>query len=105
MRTYQCKPRSREIVFPDRFSFCVIKAIKIVESSDSDLKKLCENLFNDIYIMDQQACTSPQLFNWVGDELTIKKAKHKLSGPPETATAKLFSLILLKEPSIYMTLL
>ena len=78
MRTYQCKPRSREIVFPDRFSFCVIKAIKIVESSDSDLKKLCENLFNDIYIMDQQACTSPQLLNWVGDELTIKKAKHKL---------------------------
>ena len=31
MRTFQCKPRSREIVFPDRFSLCVINANKIVE--------------------------------------------------------------------------
>jgi len=78
MRTYPCKPRSREIVFPDRFSLCVIKAIMIVESSNSNLNKVCENLFNDIYIMDQQACSSPQLLNWVGDNLTIKKAKDKL---------------------------
>ena len=78
MRSYPCKPRSREIVFPDRFSLCVIKASKIIESSDSNLNKVCENLFNDIYIMDQQACSSPQLFNWVGNDSTIKKAKDRL---------------------------
>jgi hypothetical protein len=78
MRSYPCKPRSREIVFPDRFSLCVIKAIKIIKSTDSDLNKVCESLFNDIYIMDQQACSSPQLFNWVGDDSTIKKAKDRL---------------------------
>ena len=78
MRTYPCKPRSREIVFPDRFSLCAINAIKIVESNDDDLKKLCARMFNDVYIMDQNACSSPQLFNWVGDDATIKKAKNRL---------------------------
>ena len=78
MRAYQCKPRSREIVFPDRFSLSVINAIKIIESTKDDLNKLCVALFNDIYIMDQNACSSPQLFNWVGDDSIIKKAKERL---------------------------
>ena len=78
MRSFQCKPRSREIVFPDRFSLCVINANKIVKVSESDLKNICQNLFNDVYIMDQNACTSPQLFNWVGNDSTIKKAKDRL---------------------------
>ena len=78
MRTYPCKPRAREVVFPDRFSLCAIKAIKIVESNDDDLNKLCASLFNDIYIMDQNACSSPQLFNWVGNAANIKKAKDIL---------------------------
>ena len=78
MRSYECKPRSREIVFPDRFSLCVINAIKIIESDEDDLNKLCRGLFNDIYIMDQNACSSPQLFNWVGDKIIINDAKDKL---------------------------
>ena len=78
IRTYPCKPRSREIVFPDRFSLCAINAIKIVESNDDDLKKVCTSLFNDVYVMDQNACSSPQLFNWVGNDVTIKKAKDRL---------------------------
>jgi hypothetical protein len=78
MRTFPCKPRSREIVFPDRFSLCVINAIKLIEATDNDLKKLCESLFNDVYIMDQNACSSPQLFNWVGNDSIIKKAKNRL---------------------------
>ena len=78
MRTYPCKPRARELVFPDRYSLCAINAIKIVESNEDDLKKFCASLFNDVYIMDQNACSSPQLFNWVGNIDTIKKAKDRL---------------------------
>jgi hypothetical protein len=78
MRKFPCKPRSREIVFPDRFSLCVINANKIVEITDNELKKICENLFNDVYIMDQNACSSPQLFNWVGNDSIIKKAKDRI---------------------------
>ena len=78
MRTFPCKPKSREIVFPDRFSLCVINADKVVKVSESGLQKICENLFNDVYIMDQNACSSPQLFNWVGNDSIIKKAKDRL---------------------------
>mgnify|MGYP000209204907 CR=1 FL=1 len=78
MRSYPCKARSREIVFPDRYSLCVINAIDVIDLKQSNLNKLCENLFNDIYIMDQNACTSPQLFNWIGDISSIKKAKDRL---------------------------
>ena len=28
--------------------------------------------------MDQNACSSPQLFNWVGNDSIIKKAKDRL---------------------------
>ena len=79
MRSFPCKPRSREIVFPDRFSLCVIESQKILDARDNELKKLCQNLFNDVYVMDQNACSSPQLFNWVGSSSIIKKAKVKLS--------------------------
>ncbi len=76
MRSYECKPRSRELVFPDRYSLCVIKAEKILKLSNSEINKLSENLFNDIYLMNQQACSSPQLVNWIGDEIVIEKAKE-----------------------------
>jgi hypothetical protein len=78
MRSYESKPRSREILFPDRFSLSILRASEVIDSSSKDLNKLCESLFNDIYIMDQQACSSPQLLNWVGNDSDIKKAKSKL---------------------------
>ncbi len=78
MRSYKSKPRSREIVFPDRYSMSVLKADKIIDTSRSEMEKICENLFNDIYVMNQQACSSPQLFNWVGHKKNIDKAKDKL---------------------------
>ena len=78
MRGYKCKPRSREIVFPDRYSMCVLDSKSIVEASDNQINKLCENLFNDIYIMNQMACSSPQLFNWVGLKKDFNKAKKRL---------------------------
>ena len=78
MRSFPCKPRSREIVFPDRFSLCVIDSQKILDARDNELKKLCQNLFNDVYVMDQNACSSPQLFNWIGSSSIVKKAKVRL---------------------------
>jgi len=79
MRKYDCKPRSREVVFPDRFSLCAINAEYVLQVTQNELDVICKNLFNDIYIMDQNACSSPQLFAWVGDDKSIiDKAKKKL---------------------------
>jgi len=79
MRKYDCKPRSREVVFPDRFSMCAIKSEYILQASKDELSIFSKNLFNDIYIMDQNACSSPQLFAWIGsDKKATERAKKIL---------------------------
>jgi hypothetical protein len=78
MRSYKCKPRSREVVFPDRYSLSTIMAKCVINLNKNEIHALCENLFNDIYIMDQNACSSPQLLAWVGDNPTISEAKNIL---------------------------
>ena len=78
MRSYKCKPRSREVVFPDRFSLSTIRAKCVLDLNKNEIQTLCENLFNDIYVMDQNACTSPQLLAWVGDRSIILEAKNIL---------------------------
>ena len=80
MRSFKTKPRSREIVFPDRFSMCLINANKVLTTNDNNIKKLCENLYNDIYLLNQMACSSPQLFVWIGSNNIIKKSKNKIWG-------------------------
>ena len=79
MRKYDCNPRSREIVFPDRFSLCAISAKCILSADDPEMSSICNNLFNDIYIMDQNACSSPQIFAWIDcDNSSTERAKKKL---------------------------
>ncbi len=77
MRSFLSKPRSREIAFSDRYSFSVIGASGILKSTADELKQLCENAFNDIYLMDQYACSSPQLLVWLGDGAEVERAKMK----------------------------
>lgn len=78
MRGLKSRPRSREVAFPDRYSLCIIGPKKILEASSDALKTLCAQLFNDIYLMDQNACSSPQLLVWVGEATAVLDAKAKL---------------------------
>lgn len=77
-RQIATRPRAREIAFPDRYSFCVLNPNTVIEIDDDGLRALCLNLFNDIYLMDQAACSSPQLIAWIGDGLSVRKAKFRL---------------------------
>lgn len=67
--------RSYDITFSDRYSMCILDINAILECSD--LEKLASNFYNDTYLFDQNACTSPHLIFWVGDERKIVKAKNK----------------------------
>ena len=78
MRSLESKPRSREVAFADRYSICTINAYEIIDLSSSELDTLCKNLFNDVYIMDQNTCSSPQLFVWIGSIENVGLAKDKL---------------------------
>lgn len=77
-RQMPSRPRSREIAFPDRYSFCMLNPDSIVGLARAELRSLCLNLYNDIYLMDQAACSSPQLVAWIGEASTVKQAKSRL---------------------------
>ncbi len=41
-------------------------------------KQFCKELFNDIYLMDQAACSSPQLIAWIGSQTDTHHAQARL---------------------------
>lgn len=77
IRRILLNPRAKDIVFPDRYSFAVIRASKYLEAPQEEKQQCITNFFNDVYWFDQSACSSPRLIYWVGDEDTIKIASKQ----------------------------
>lgn len=65
-------PRASEITFADRFSLAVIDSESYLEREDKH--RIAEGFFNDTYLTDQNACTSPRMVVWMGEQ--IEKAKE-----------------------------
>ncbi len=78
MRNFIGKPRAREVSFADRFSLCAITPESILQMSEQELENICNELCNDIYLMGQAACSSPQLFVWIGAPESASRAKERL---------------------------
>ena len=57
--------RANEITFSDRYSISVIDSNDYLNVIDKD--KVAIDFFNDTYLSDQNACTSPVLIYWLGD--------------------------------------
>lgn len=57
-------PRATEVTFADRYSFAVIDADAYLKA-DNDAA-IARDFYNDTYLSDQNACTSPRLVVWVG---------------------------------------
>jgi len=75
VRKAEIAPRAFDITFADRYSVAVVDA-EFIEQMD-DLSKLAEGFYNDTYLYDQNACTSPRLVYWIGDETAVAAAKTK----------------------------
>lgn len=69
--------RSIEIAFADRYSFCTIDGGSIIKANDEEMKRLANSFYNDTYLMDQNACSSPQLIIWLGEDDELIPAKQK----------------------------
>ena len=78
MRTFPSKPRSREVAFSDRYSLCALNPESILQMDELIFKQFSNHLFNDIYLMDQAACSSPQLIVWIGEKNAVQQAKSRL---------------------------
>ena len=67
--------RGVDIAFADRYSFAVLAAPAVLVLDDASLARLAEHFYNDAYLMDQNACSSPHLIVWLGDQAPAAKAR------------------------------
>ena len=75
IRKFPLDHRAIDIAFADRYSFCVINTSEILKLSVNEIKRLAEKFYNDTYLVDQNACSSPHLILWLGKK--VDKAKEK----------------------------
>jgi hypothetical protein len=68
IRKSQLNPRSRDIAFSDRFSLCVIDSKSILSLDQYGLDRVIEKFYNDTYLADQNACSSPHLIVWLNNK-------------------------------------
>ena len=66
-------PKSTEVTFSDRYSIAVINAENY--SKDHDKAKIALDFYNDTYLFDQNACTSPNTIYWLGSNNQVEHAK------------------------------
>lgn len=71
IRKSPLSPRAGEITFADRYSIALIDTDYYMELDDKF--RIAERFYNDTYLSDQNACTSPRLIVWMGN----KKEKAK----------------------------
>lgn len=64
IRASELPPRSTEITFADRYSFGIVDAVKWKNADEKERKTIAEGFYNDTYLMDQNACSTPHLICW-----------------------------------------
>ena len=50
----------------------ILNSSEIIKLNDSSLTVLCKNFYNDSYLMDQNACSSPHIIFWKGKKNTLR---------------------------------
>lgn len=95
LRKSPLAPRATEITFADRYSLAVIDSDEymrlVKEDVDNRIKdRIAADFYNDTYLSDQNACTSPRVVVWTGSlkeeakdifwerVLALAKAKYDL---------------------------
>lgn len=68
-------PRCIEAYFPNRVSSALFSAQAVLELGEEALHKLCLSFFNDTYLVDQNACSSPSMVFWHGSPVDCKFAR------------------------------
>ena len=68
-------PRSIEVTFSDRYSLAVIDKDYYERLDDKKKEQTARSFYNDTYLSDQNACTSPRLVYWYGDKNDLDEAR------------------------------
>lgn len=66
VRQAQIPPRAVEMAFADRHSIALLQSDAVLKA---DIEKLAEDFYTDTYYIDQNACSSPRIVVWMGDNI------------------------------------
>ena len=67
--------RAVELPFASRGSAAFFEAEKVLSTEELDM--LVQNFYNDTYLNDQNACSSPQIIFWCGNCDQVRKAQER----------------------------
>lgn len=74
IRQYPTKEISRDLSFADRNSFCIINSNSLIKIGKKKLNEIALKFYNDTFLVDQNACSSPHVIFWMGkNNLEIRK--------------------------------
>ena len=74
IRSYKLQERAIDVSFADRYSLCLINIDKLKSLDSFEIKNFAKKFYNDTYLVDQNACSSPHLIVWMGsDNKNLKK--------------------------------
>ena len=69
-------PKAIDIKFANKYSFALIGASEVMQSSNEKLKTLAKNFVNDSYWFGQMGCSSPRNVYWIGSKNDIEHAQR-----------------------------
>jgi len=75
IRKHPIKEISRDISFADRNSFCIFNSDSLFEISNKKLNEIALKFYNDTFLVDQNACSSPHIIFWLGKNNLEKRKK------------------------------
>ncbi|GLW05549.1 hypothetical protein Misp01_06790 [Microtetraspora sp. NBRC 13810] len=75
LRRHPLAAHARDLIFPDRSSFCAIAAAAWLAAPGETRERAVEGFVNDAYWFDQAACASPRAVFWVGPADAARAAR------------------------------
>jgi hypothetical protein len=100
IRRIPLRPTATELCFSDRFSLAALHAGAVRTCEAETMTTLVRHFFNDVFWFSQQACSSPRVIAWIGEEIEVGEAAARFwaavemevdSRQPENSPAMLMS--------------
>lgn len=76
LRQAPLPPRGVELCFASRYSVCALDSKALLRLGQGELEALAKGFYNDTYLYDQNACSSPRLVYWLGRE-EVSEARER----------------------------
>lgn len=77
LRRMPASPRCLDIAFADRYSLCLLSAPAVLAAESKALQALTVGFYNDVFLLDQNACSSPHLILWQGTVQEVEAAQAR----------------------------